>query len=73
MHVSFQLKKSKADETGKAPIYVRITINGSRTEFSIKRNVHADKWLPQVGAVKGTSEESRNTNAFLTFSKNEIK
>lgn len=28
MNVSFQLKKSKGDELGRVPIYVRITING---------------------------------------------
>lgn len=65
MHLSFQLKKSKADETGKAPIYARITIDGLRSEFSIKRNVDPEKWLSSAGVVKGTTEESKSINAFL--------
>jgi site-specific recombinase XerD len=65
MHLSFQLKKSKADETGKAPIYARITINEVRTEFSIKRNVEPDRWLSNAGVVKGTTEESKSINAYL--------
>ncbi|MEI2822053.1 MAG: hypothetical protein V9F02_01245 [Chitinophagaceae bacterium] len=34
MHLSFQVKSSKKNEFGKAPIYARITINEVRTEFS---------------------------------------
>jgi hypothetical protein len=65
MHLSFQLKKSKADEKGKAPIYVRITIDGIRTEFSIKRSIEPGKWLSNVGIVKGNNEESKSINAYL--------
>lgn len=65
MHLSFQLKKSKADETGKAPIYARITINEIRTEFSIKRSVDPEKWVSNAGVVKGTTEESKSINAYL--------
>ena len=66
MHLSFQLKKSKADETGKAPIYARITINEVRTEFSIKRSVDPEKWVSNASVVKGTTEESKSINAYLT-------
>jgi site-specific recombinase XerD len=65
MNVSFQRKKSKADELGRVPIYVRITINGVRTEFSIKRTTEPNKWVSSAGLVKGNSEESKNLNAFL--------
>ena len=66
MHLSFQLKKGKTDETGKAPIYARITIDGLRTEFSIKRSVDPQKWISNAGIIKGTTEESKTINAFLT-------
>jgi site-specific recombinase XerD len=65
MNVSFQLKKSKADEVGRVPIYVRVTINGFRTEFSIKRNVEPHKWISSAGVVKGNSEDCKSLNAFL--------
>lgn len=66
IHLSFQLKKGKAEEMGKALIYARITINGLRTEFSIKRSVEPQKWISNAGIVKGTTEESKTVNAFLT-------
>ncbi|TMI75111.1 MAG: hypothetical protein E6H09_02145 [Bacteroidetes bacterium] len=65
MHLSFQLKKSKADENGKAPIYARITINGNRTEFSIKRYTEPSRWISKAGVVKGNNEESKSLNSFL--------
>src|SRR5688500_15002428 len=65
MNVSFQLKKSKVDEVGQVPIYVRITINGCRTEFSIKRSVEPHKWISSAGVVKGNSEDCKSLNAFL--------
>ncbi|MBS4043709.1 MAG: hypothetical protein KGZ59_07815 [Chitinophagaceae bacterium] len=45
MYLSFQVKSSKKNEFGKAPIYARITINDVRTEFSIKRLIEPDKWI----------------------------
>lgn len=65
MYVSFQLKKTKIDQQGKVPIYVRITINSLRTEFSIQQNVYPDKWLSNAGIVKGSNEESKSLNAFM--------
>jgi site-specific recombinase XerD len=36
-----------------------------RTEFSIKRNIEPEKWLSNVGIVKGNNEESKSINAYL--------
>lgn len=66
MHLSFQLKTSKTDGYGKSPIYARITINGLRTEFSLKRSVEPSKWISQAGVVKGSNEDSKSINAFLS-------
>ncbi len=65
LHVSFQLKKFRKDEKGQVPIYVRLTINDNRCEFSIKRSVDPDKWISNVGVAKGTTEEIKNLNAYL--------
>ena len=66
MTLSFQLKTAKKDDSGKAPIYVRVTINGIRTEFSIKRVVEPSKWIGKAGIVKGTNEDSKSINAQIT-------
>jgi len=33
------LRTGRFDNRGKAPIYLRITVNGHRSEFSIKRKI----------------------------------
>ncbi len=46
-----------------APIYCRITVNGQRTEFSIKRSVAINKW--DNGKVKSNNEEAKSLKAYL--------
>lgn len=65
MHLSFQVKTSKKNEFGKAPIYARITINEVRTEFSTKRFVEPDKWVNKGGYAKGNTEEIKTLNAHI--------
>ena len=59
---AFLLRTSKG-KNGKAPIYCRITVNGQRTEFSIKRSVAISQW--DNGKVKGNNEEAKTLKAYL--------
>ena len=43
-------------------VYLRITVDGKRSEISTKTYVHSLKWNSAKGRVKGTSEESRRLN-----------
>ena len=61
----FYVKRSKMNDDGFAPIYLRITIDGARTEISSKRYVKPDQWNTNRGKVTGTSEEVRSVNAYL--------
>jgi hypothetical protein len=67
--VLFWLRKSKADENGLAPVYVRLTIEGSRIEFSLGKKVHPDKWIAKSGIMKGNLEEARTFNNYLALVK----
>ena len=60
---AFLLRTAKAKK-GKAPIYCRITVNGQRIEFSIKRSVAVNQW--NNGQAKGNHEEARTLKAYLT-------
>ena len=42
--VLFYLKTQKTSMQGKAPICARVTVNGKRTEISVKRSVNANEW-----------------------------
>lgn len=49
MAVLFWLNAQKADESGKPPIYCRITLDGKRTQFST-----AKKWNQATGPLTQT-------------------
>jgi integrase len=64
--VHFRLKKRSSYVSGqKMPIYLRLTINGERTEFSTQREIDPTKWNSKAGRAIATREETRQLNSFL--------
>lgn len=61
----FYLKKQKNYQSGPAAIYLRITVNGKRTEVSIGRECEPDKWNSRAGRCTGTKESARLLNDYL--------
>lgn len=51
-NLNFTLNLKKSTKEGLAPIYLRITINRSRTEISSKINVSPEKWDTRQGKIK---------------------
>ena len=43
LSILFYIKRARSNSDGKSPIYLRITVDGKRTEFSIKRFVEPEK------------------------------
>lgn len=62
--VLYYLKKGRKDSNF-VPIYLRITINGERIEYSTKRKTEIEKWDKNAQRLKGRSEEARQINNFL--------
>ncbi|MEN5196538.1 RteC domain-containing protein [Sphingobacterium faecium] len=65
-------RAAKANKVGLHPIYVRITIQGKRTEFSTKKFITPAKWDPKTMKMKGTTEEARSINSYLESIKNKL-
>lgn len=63
--VLFYAKKSKAISLAKVPIYLRITVNSKRAEFSTGKTVVIEKWCSTQSRQKGNSEEARTLNKYL--------
>jgi site-specific recombinase XerD len=63
--VLFYLKKQKATAKGFAPICARVTVNGKRTEISVKRSVLVSQWDAKKGLAKGSRKEIVELNMFL--------
>ena len=68
----FYIKKSKADCNAKANIYLRITVNGKRSEFSIQSKVPVDKWNQSANRVRGFSKEAQEINQYIDVISNKI-
>lgn len=63
--VLFFLKKGRNSKPVSLPIYVRVTINGQRAEWSIQRNCDPARWNQQAGRVSGSYEMAKVLNNFL--------
>lgn len=61
----FYPKGSNMDKYGKVPIYLRITVNGQRSEMSIKKKIQLKNWNPDTGSMRGKSAETRDFNRYL--------
>ena len=65
-------KTTKANTSGQLPIYIRLTVDGQRFEFSSKKFVDKSKWSPELSKMKGNSEEARTINNYLDLMKSKV-
>ena len=56
----FYAKSTKANAAGQLPIYVRLTVDGKRMEFSTKKFIDSAKWSQEMSKMKGTTEDARS-------------
>lgn len=68
----FYPRGNDIDNNGNVPIYLRITVNGRRSEISIKRKVLLSKWNSEAGKVKGNTQEVRELNRYMDSVKAKI-
>jgi site-specific recombinase XerD len=68
----FYAKSTKMNADGKLPIYVRLTVDGQRLEFSSKKFIEKSKWLPELSKMKGTTEEARSINSYLNMMRSKV-
>ncbi|WP_366520923.1 site-specific integrase [Mucilaginibacter sp.] len=59
------MKKQKNYQSGSAPIYIRITVSGKRSETTTGRECEPSRWNAGAGRANGTKEDTRAFNAFL--------
>jgi site-specific recombinase XerD len=72
LSVLFFVKRTKTNVDGLLPIFIRVTVNGARIEFSTKRFTTSEKWSIEGNRMKGTSADSKATNSYLDTLKAKI-
>ena len=68
----FYAKSTKMNVNGSLPIYVRLTINGERTEFSSKKFIDKAKCSPELAKMQGNMEEARSKNSYLDMMRSKV-
>jgi hypothetical protein len=56
--ICYFVKKSKLLKNGKAPLFMRITINGNRWETSMQVGVDLNKWDSHKEKARGSDRNS---------------
>lgn len=68
----FWLYRDKASKDGKAPIYVRITIDGTDTDISLGKKIHPDFWNSDAKLVTATTSKAKIINMKIVQAQAEI-
>lgn len=70
--VLFWLYKSKSNKEGKAPIYLRLTVNGKKVETASGYWIKPDDWNTEKQTAKGGSEINRAINDYIISTKSKL-
>lgn len=73
--VLFYLKKNEPKKNGHVTIMIRITVDGSNTQFSSKLDIHPDNWDVSKGQAKtgkGYSAQNTALNRLIESVKSEL-
>ncbi len=60
----FAIKK-RVNKKGEIPLYMRITVNGKKTEMSIHRSIDAKLWNSNSGCAIGNTKIAKDVNSYL--------
>lgn len=58
-------RATKATAQGLQPLYIRVTIDKKRKEFTTKKYIKPNQWDAKLTKVKGNTEEARSINSYL--------
>jgi len=61
----FVIRHSRLKQGASALVYLRITIDGIRTEISLQRDCDPEKWDADKGRLYGRTEDIKSFNAYL--------
>ena len=62
--ISFFVRRNR-ENNGTVPVFLRITVNGKRSEISTKQKVQNSNWNKKRGFGKGQSPEVKKMNTYL--------
>jgi hypothetical protein len=73
LSILFWLWKAKQTNDGFVPIYVRITLNGLRDQFSSGKKIMADHWNEETGFAIRACKDAATINSYITYTTRELE
>ena len=70
--IHFHLINSKINSRGLAPIYLRLTVDNKRTEYSISRRIEPKFWNTKSQKVMGTNRDAAEINKHIDNLKHKL-
>ena len=61
-HIHFHVLEKKKNKRGVAPIYLRLTVDRKRKEFSISRRIQPESWNVKLQKVMGNNPNEKEIN-----------
>jgi hypothetical protein len=62
---NFIIRRFRQKSWATTPVYLRITVDGIRTELSLQRECDPERWDSDKGRLIGKNEEVKSFNAYL--------
>jgi len=59
------VRRNRINANNEIPIYLRIIINGKRSEFSTNLFIPENSWSSEKGKMKGNNEVAKTVNTHL--------
>ncbi|OAQ38985.1 recombinase [Pedobacter psychrophilus] len=69
----FYIRRQKNYVSGPVPIYLRITVNGKRSELSTGRDCLPEEWSSGLGRGHGKKERIKTLNSYLDTLQQKVK
>jgi len=73
LSILFWLKRTKTTKDGRVPIYVRITVNGDRDNFSSGKKIHPDHWDEETATADKACVDHQLINSYVTKTKADLE
>ena len=70
--ILFFPKRNNNNLVREASIYMRITVNGRRSELSIHRKINISKWNHKAGKLLGAKQDVKDFNDYLDAIRNKV-
>lgn len=63
--LAYYISRTRPKKNGKCPVYLKITINGDKASFPVKRHIYPNDWSPARSRMKGRTKEADVFNRYL--------